>query len=57
MKKLLDRFKEPSSYAGLAAILTAIGIQVDGDILQAGTYILAGIAGVVAVLLKEKTPE
>jgi hypothetical protein len=54
MSSILARLKEPSSYAGLAAILVAAGINIDGGLLQGIIYSLSGLAGVVAFFLKEK---
>ena len=45
-----DRAKEPSTWAGIAAIATAIGQLLAGDIHAA----VSMLVGVVAVVLKEK---
>ncbi len=54
MLAILERFKEPSSWSGLAALLTGLGIQLPNGIAESGAFILAGIAGVLAVFLREK---
>lgn len=58
MKNILigiaNRFKEPSSYAGLAVIFTGLGLNIGIEYIEAVSYILAGIAGVVSIVLKEK---
>lgn len=54
MGAILDRFKEPSSYAGLAGLLGMFGLQVDGGLIQSITYALSGVCGVVAFFLRER---
>lgn len=52
---LLTRFKEPSSWAGISAILAAaLSIPADSPLMQSITLVGAGVAGVIAFLLKEK---
>jgi hypothetical protein len=45
--KLIDRFKEPSSWAALAAGLAGIGITVPSQWVQ----VIAGIGSAACVLL------
>lgn len=52
MQWLFDRLKEPSTYAGFAAL--AAGIGISSDTYQAIAGALAAIFGVVSVVLKEK---
>lgn len=53
---LLARFTEPSSWAGIAALLaSALNVPVDSPYIKGATLIGAGIAGVLAFVLKEKT--
>jgi len=55
-QSLLARFTEPSSWAGIAALLaSALSVPVDSPLIKAGTLIGAGIAGALAFFLKEKT--
>lgn len=54
IKWLLNRLREPSTYAGLAGAALALGIS-DTDWATISTAV-AGIAGVVAMLLHDKTP-
>jgi hypothetical protein len=49
---LLDRAKEPSTYAGLASIAAAFGVSQ--PVYAAVTTAIAALAGVVAIFLKEK---
>ena len=71
MQKLLERFKEPSTYAGLAAIIAGLGQMFDineapalaNGIATASNSIVGGdyvsafaiAAGAFAVILKEKS--
>jgi hypothetical protein len=58
MLSLIERFKEPSSWAGIAGIATPIlavfGLTVDPGIWTYLAYIGAGIAGVLAIVLPER---
>jgi sulfite exporter TauE/SafE len=54
MKYILDRLKEPSSYAGLGALLALVGVNLDGQLLQAIAGVAAALAGLAAVFVKEK---
>lgn len=49
-----SRFSEPSSYAGIAAAMAALGTQVPGQTLQAIIFIASGVCGLVAFFLKEQ---
>ena len=52
MWTLLDRLKEPSSYAGLAGIALAFGVSSEQWTTIATA--ITGVAGLVSMLLKEK---
>lgn len=54
MLAILNRFKEPSSWAAIMGLLTSLGIQLPDGLAEHITYILAGVAGVIAILLPEK---
>lgn len=49
---IISRLKEPSTYAGLSGLAVTLGIS--GELYNAAAVALAGIAGLVAVLLAEK---
>jgi hypothetical protein len=49
---LLARMKEPSTYAGLSGLTVALGIST--HMYEAAAAAIAGIAGLVAVILAEK---
>lgn len=51
--KLANRFSEPSSYAGLSAVLGMLGVSVPGGALQSVVFVLSGIAGLVAFFLPD----
>jgi hypothetical protein len=50
---LAARFKEPSSWAGLAMGATMLGMNVNPGILQGITYIGAGLCSILAIVLPE----
>jgi hypothetical protein len=49
---ILARLKEPSTYAGLSGLAVALGISA--HMYEAAAAAVAGIAGLVAVILAEK---
>lgn len=49
---ILSRLKEPSTFAGLSSIALALGVS--GELYNAAAGAIAGVAGLVAVLLAEK---
>jgi len=53
LQYLLARAKEPSSYAGLAMLLTAAGIHFSAAEFSAVVNVLVAIAGAVAVFVPE----
>jgi hypothetical protein len=50
---ILARLKEPSTYAGLGALLAAAGLHVPDATLSAAVTAAVGLAGFAAVLLPE----
>ena len=50
---VLSRLKEPSTYAGLSGIALALGLS--SEIYNHASMALAGIAGLLAVVLAERT--
>jgi hypothetical protein len=50
---ILSRLKEPSTYAGLSGLAVALGIST--HLYEAAALAVAGIAGLVAVILAEKS--
>lgn len=51
---LLARLAEPSTYAGLGALLAAAGVHIDNSVLQAAIQLLVAGAGLAGVLIPEK---
>lgn len=49
---ILSRLKEPSTYAGLSGLAVALGIST--QLYEAAALAIAGVAGLVAVILAEK---
>lgn len=49
---ILARLKEPSTYAGLSGLAMALGIST--HMYEAAAAAVAGIAGLIAVLLADK---
>ena len=52
---VLARLREPSSYAGLGALLAAAGIHADQTVVRATIQVLVATAGLIAVLMPEKS--
>lgn len=52
MSGIVQRLREPSTWAGIGAIVVALGLP--GDIVNAAIQALIGVAGLVAVLLPER---
>ena len=51
---LLARFSEPSSYAGLGALLALLGWNLPDPVLGQLVQALAAVCGLVALCLKER---
>ena len=54
MQELMYRFKEPSSYSAIAAVLAMCGIMIPSDLWQSIIMIGCGISGAAGFLIKEK---
>ena len=54
LKGLISRFKEPSSYSAIAAVLAMCGIMIPSDLWQSIIMLGCGASGVAGFLLKEK---
>lgn len=54
MTYLLSRLREPSTYAGLAALAGAFGVSIPIAWVQALSGLGVAIAGVLAVVVPEK---
>lgn len=51
---IIDRLREPSTWASIAAMLVGVGVSVPGDLVQPLSFVLAGVAGVAGFFLREK---
>ena len=56
LKKIADRFKEPSSWSGITAILAAVGVSAPDGMIQAGVGIAAGLSFLVSFFMSGKGP-
>jgi|TARA_R110000803_G_scaffold119597_1_gene187882 hypothetical protein len=54
MQELINRFKEPSSYAALTGVLAMVGVIIPNDLWQSIVMIACGAAGVFGFFMKEK---
>ena len=52
---LINRFKEPSSWAALAAGLTGLGLTLPPGLVSGISYVGAGIACLLGFFMPEKT--
>ncbi len=50
---LLSRLREPSTYAGLGAMLAAVGLHPTQALLGSAVNVAVALAGLAAVLLPE----
>jgi len=60
MKKIMGLFntlKQPSSWAGMAVLLSAFGVSITGEQWQALVQLGIAIAGAGAIFINEKTAE
>lgn len=54
MNALFNRLKEPSSWAGAAALLGLFGVKIAPDLLDVGVQAVTGVAALAAILIPEK---
>ena len=52
---LLHRLKEPTTWGGISAVLTAIGVSIAPDLWEAIVAAGVAIGGVVMIVLREGT--
>jgi hypothetical protein len=53
MNYILKRFREPSTYSGIAALLVALGVALPAGIVESVTYFGVGLAGLASIFLPE----
>ena len=51
---LLDRLKEPPTYLGLTAMLSAAGYALDPELVQQISAAGVGVSGLILFVLREK---
>tara|TARA_R110002020_G_scaffold423344_1_gene632460 strand:+ start:939 stop:1127 length:189 start_codon:yes stop_codon:yes gene_type:complete len=56
MNRIINRFKEPSSYAALAGVLAMVGISVPVELWQNIVMLACGVSGVVGFFMSETNP-
>lgn len=56
LKMLLNRLREPSSMAGIAGLLAAVGISLPGDMVTEITVVVGGLAAIASMFMPEKGP-
>jgi len=56
MQWILDRAKERSTWAGIAALLGVLGIHVTDGTMQLVSDAVVALAGLAAVLMQEHKP-
>jgi hypothetical protein len=54
LRILLSRLREPSTMAGLAGLLAAVGISIPGEMVTQITVVIGGVAGIASMMMKEK---
>jgi len=57
MKTILARLQEPSTFAGLSAILAMGGFYIPEAKFQTITHAVASLAALLAMFLKEKSAD
>lgn len=55
MKYLTERLREPSTWAGIAAVTAGFGLPMDPGIWQNVAQAGMAASGLLAVLMKERT--
>lgn len=53
MKYVIERIKEPSTWAGISVLAASFGINIAPELWTPTVQALTGIAGVAAVLMRE----
>lgn len=56
LKGILDRLKEPSTYAGVGVLLGLVGVNFAPEELNAIIGVLTAIAAALAIFFREKGP-
>ena len=51
---MLERLHEPTTYAGIFGMLTALGVAINPDLADAIISCGVGVTGLALIILKEK---
>ena len=54
MVELMNRLKEPSSYAALSGVFAMLGIMVPSDLWQSVVMVCCGAAGAIGFFVGEE---
>tara|TARA_X000001382_G_C3016196_1_gene130160 strand:- start:102 stop:311 length:210 start_codon:yes stop_codon:yes gene_type:complete len=54
MVDIISRFKEPSSYSAIAAVMAMVGVIIPSDLWQSIVMIGCGVAGAFGFFMKER---
>ena len=54
MDSIMSRFKEPSSYSAISAVLAMCGIMVPNDLWQSIIMLGCGASGIAGFWMREK---
>lgn len=54
MDYLLNRIREPSTWAGIASLAISLGLGVPPGTIEAAGQAAAGIAGLLAIFVRER---
>lgn len=52
---LLSKFAQPSSWAGLGALLALVGVNMPSSTVALITQVGAGVCGLAAIVVNEKS--
>jgi hypothetical protein len=54
MDFIINRLREPSTWSGIAALAVALGMGIPPGTVEAITQVGVGLAGLAAVVLRER---
>jgi hypothetical protein len=52
--QIINRFREPSTYAAVGGFLTLVGVNINDEIMTQVSQVGAGLSFLLGTLLKEK---
>jgi len=57
VQMLLNRAKEPSTFAGLGGVLAAVGISLPPEAMTSIITIVGGVAALASMFMRERAEE